>query len=81
MIIVNYTRVLLLNQLLRVWVGGGSKVVGKVNIGDNVIIAPNSVVLSDTPSNCICGGSPAKVLKEINTENYSEYSDYINSIN
>lgn len=61
-----------------VWIGGGVKIVGKVTVGSNVIIAPNSVVIKDIPDNCICGGAPAKILKEITKENYSTYSDYIN---
>ena len=50
---------------------------GKIFIGDNVIIAPNSVVQKNIPSNVIVGGIPAKVIKEITAENYSKYQDYI----
>ena len=52
---------------------GGVKIVGKVTVGSNVIIAPNTVVIKDIPDNCICGGTPAKILKEITKENYSDY--------
>ena len=41
----------------------GSKIIGKVVIGDNVIVAPNSVVIKDVPSNTIVSGVPAKFLK------------------
>ena len=41
----------------------GSKIIGKVIIGDNVVIAPNSVVIKDVPDNCIVSGVPAKVIK------------------
>ena len=41
----------------------GSKVIGKVTIGNNVIVAPNAVVTKDVPSNTIVGGIPAKILK------------------
>lgn len=41
----------------------GAKVIGKVCIGDNVIVAPNAVVIHDVPSNSIVGGVPAKILK------------------
>ena len=37
-------------------------VVKGVTIGDNVFIAANSLINKDVPSNCIVGGSPAKVL-------------------
>ena len=42
----------------------GSKVViyHDVKIGDNVIIAPGSVVESDIPPNCMVGGDPARIL-------------------
>lgn len=33
-----------------------------VSVGDNVFIAANSLVNKDIPSNCIVGGSPARVL-------------------
>ncbi|MFN0247293.1 MAG: hypothetical protein ACKV2T_10435 [Kofleriaceae bacterium] len=36
-------------------------VIGDVVIGDNVVIAPNSVVLTRVPSNCTVIGVPAKV--------------------
>lgn len=41
----------------------GCKVYGKITIGDNVIIAPNSVVFKDVPSNVVISGMPAKVIK------------------
>ena len=43
----------------------GSKLIGKITIGDNVIIAPNSVVVKDVPDNTIVSGIPAKMLKNI----------------
>lgn len=41
----------------------GCKVIGDVNIGDNVLVAPNAVVVKDVPSNSIVAGIPAKVIK------------------
>lgn len=41
----------------------GCKVIGKVTIGNNVIVAPNSVVVKDVPDNAIVTGIPAKILK------------------
>lgn len=43
--------------------GPGCKVIGKVNIGNNVSIAPNSVVIKDLPDNCVVSGVPAKIIK------------------
>ena len=42
----------------------GAKIIGKVSIGNNVIIAPNSVVVKDIPDNCIVSGIPAKIIKK-----------------
>lgn len=41
----------------------GAMIIGDVTIGDNVTIAPNSVVTKDVPSNCLVGGTPAKIIK------------------
>ena len=41
----------------------GSKIVRKVEIGNNVIVAPNSVVIDNIPDNCMVSGVPAKIIK------------------
>ena len=41
----------------------GCKVVGKVKIGDDSIVAPNSVVIADVPRNAIVSGVPAKIIR------------------
>ncbi len=46
----------------RVWVGPGAKVVGGIEIGDDVVIGPNSVVTKDVASSSVVGGVPARVL-------------------
>ena len=43
----------------------GAKVYGGITIGDNVIVAPNSVVFKDVPSNCVVAGNPAKIIKTL----------------
>lgn len=54
-----------------VWFGTGSVVVGKISIGNNVLIAPNSYVNFDVPSNSIVVGNPAKIIENKNaTEGY-----------
>ena len=45
--------------------GVGSKVMGPVTIGDNVIIGANAVVTKDVPDNSIVAGVPAKVVKQL----------------
>lgn len=44
--------------------GPGAKAFGKINIGNNVFVAPNAVVTKDVPSNCIIGGISAKYIKK-----------------
>ena len=45
----------------KVWIGTNSVIVGKITIGDNVLIAPNSYVNFDVPSNSIVIGNPGKI--------------------
>lgn len=49
----------------------GVKIIGDVTIGDNVIIAPNSVVVKNIDANTIVSGIPAKFLKinQLDNEN------------
>jgi serine O-acetyltransferase len=47
----------------RVYLGPNSVVVGKVNIGSNVLIAPNAYVNFDVDNDSIVIGNPAKVIK------------------
>ena len=55
----------------RVWLGSGAVVVGKIVIGNNVLIAPNAYVNFDVPSNSLVIGNPAKIIpKENATEDY-----------
>lgn len=47
-----------------VWIGSNARIQKGVNIGDNAIIAANSVVTKDVPANAIAAGNPAKIVKE-----------------
>lgn len=40
----------------------GSKIVGKVRVGNNVVVGANAVVVSDVPDNAVVVGVPAKVV-------------------
>lgn len=48
-----------------VWIGGNVTVIGGVHIGNNVVVAAGAVVVKDVPDNCIVGGVPAKVIKQL----------------
>ncbi|HRI19364.1 MAG TPA: acyltransferase [Panacibacter sp.] len=49
-----------------VWIGDKVTILKGVHIGNNVIIAANALVNDDIPGNCIAGGIPAKILKQLN---------------
>ena len=54
-----------------VWIGINSTIVGKITIGDDVLIAPNSYVNCDVPSHSIVLGNPCIIKRRENaTENY-----------
>lgn len=48
------------------WICSGAIVSGGVTIGENCIVAAGAVVTKDVPDNCIVGGVPAKIIREIN---------------
>lgn len=43
----------------------GTKLVGKIRLGNGVRTAPNSVVLTDVPDHCVVFGSPSRVIGPI----------------
>lgn len=48
-----------------VWLGAGVVVLPGVSIGDNSVVAANSVVRSDVPPNVLIAGVPAVVKREL----------------
>lgn len=57
-----------------VFVGINSTVIGGISIGDDVLIAPNTLVNIDIPSHSIVIGNPCKVIaKENATSKYIAY--------
>ncbi len=50
----------------RVWVGINAAVVGKVTIGDDVLIAPGAYVNCDVPSHSIVIGNPCRIIPRAN---------------
>ena len=54
-----------------VWIGINSTIVGKITIGDDVLIAPNSFVNKDIPAHSVVVGNPCSIHpKENATEGY-----------
>lgn len=55
----------------KVWIGHNANIVGKIVIGDNVLIAPGSYVNFDVPSNSLVLGNPAVIKHSRNaTQGY-----------
>ncbi len=58
----------------KVWIGTNAIVVGNINIGNNVLIAPNAFVNCDIPSNSIAVGNPVKIIHHPEaTKSYIEH--------
>ena len=57
-----------------VWIGTGSTIVGKITIGNDVLIAPNTYVNFDVPAHSIVVGNPGKITSRENAT-----SGYINN--
>lgn len=54
-----------------VYMGINSTIVGRVTIGDDVLIAPNTYINCDVPSHSIVIGSPCKIIpREGATDGY-----------
>lgn len=59
----------------RVWIGANSVVVGKIIIGNDVLIAPLSYVNFDVPDNAVVMGNPASIVS------YNGSGVYLKNIN
>lgn len=52
----------------RVWIGSNTTILPGVTIGDNSIVAAGATVTKDVPPNCIVGGVPARLIRELTKE-------------
>ena len=50
----------------RVWIGVNATIVGKIIIGEDVLIAPNTFVNCDVPPHSIVIGNPCKIVQKEN---------------
>lgn len=57
-----------------VWIGINSTIVGKIKVGNDVLIAPNSYINFDVPDHSIVIGNPGKIIP-----NDYATKDYINN--
>jgi serine O-acetyltransferase len=56
-----------------VYFGAGCKVLGNVKVGDNTLIAANSLVLTDVPENSTMLGVPARVVARNTLSEYLKF--------
>lgn len=55
-------------------VSPGAKVLGKIIVGNNVMIGANAVVIENVPRNAVVVGNPARIINfngKVHTEQYS----------
>lgn len=60
----------------RVWIGVNATIVGKIVIGDDVLIAPGAYVNCDIPSHSVVIGNPCEIHHKDNaTEGYINHTE------
>lgn len=47
----------------RVNIGAGAKILGRIKIGNDVVVGANAVVTKDVPDNAVVVGIPARIIK------------------
>jgi acetyltransferase-like isoleucine patch superfamily enzyme len=50
-----------------VWIGVNVTIIGPATVGDNTVIGANSLVLGSLESNSVYAGSPAKLIRKVDT--------------
>ncbi|KAM0279189.1 hypothetical protein ACHAQH_004733 [Verticillium albo-atrum] len=55
-----------------VWIGGGVIILCGVEVGEGSVVAAGSVVTGDIPAGCVAAGVPAKVVREIGSDEQFE---------
>jgi serine O-acetyltransferase len=58
-----------------VYFGAGSKILGAVKIGNDVVIGANAVVTRDVPDNAVAGGIPAKIINYKSSQKFVHYRE------
>ena len=61
----------------RAWIGANATILPGVTIGENAVVAAGAVVTRDVPANCLVGGVPAKIIREIVQEDTPDDPEYM----
>jgi acetyltransferase-like isoleucine patch superfamily enzyme len=51
-----------------IWIGANAVILPGVTIGRHAVVAAGAVVTKDVPDNCIVGGVPAHIIKDLNPQ-------------
>ena len=57
----------------RVYVGAGAVIAGGIQIGNDVLVAPNAFVNFDVPDGSVVLGNPAKVVSQGGVDGYIRF--------
>lgn len=58
-----------------VWIGTGAVIIGNIQVGNNVLIAPNTYLNFNVPDNSVVYGNPGKIIKaKAPTKDYINYA-------
>lgn len=60
-----------------VWIGHGTYILGKAQLGSGSIVGAAAVVAGTVPTNCVCAGNPAQIIRKNVT--WSRTADTIDS--
>ena len=50
------------------WIGANTIILRGTTIGDNCVIAAGSVVVKSIPADCVAGGNPCRIIKQVNSQ-------------
>ena len=59
-----------------VWIGDSAIICKGVTVGKNSIIGAGAIVTKDVPQNSIFAGNPAKLVKELNNDEFNTRKDF-----
>lgn len=57
-----------------VFLGAGAKVLGNIELGDNVVVAANALVERSVPDNCTVVGVPARIIARDSGSDYLRFN-------
>jgi serine O-acetyltransferase len=57
-----------------VYIAPGAKIVGKITIGNNVVVGTNSVVTKSLPDNAVAFGVPARIISYSSSRDFIRYN-------